>query len=247
MNNTNFKAAFFRQLTSCDEITRLFGLLPDVSFFIKDRDGRFVSLNQRGWEYCGVKSEDEAIGKTDHDFFPMQRANEYQADDMAVMASGQPILNRVESAPERAGSPRLVMTTKVPLHDDQGKVIGVAGFSRQIDQTRTPSGEVASFARVVEYLHEHYGQKITTGDLAAMANLSISQFDRQFRRAFGSSPRQYLLRIRVEAACRLLAETDDSISTIAQACGFYDHSHFARCFHRFVDASPTEYRNRGRS
>ncbi len=47
------------------------------------------------------------------------------------MKSGQPIINRVESAPESEGSARLVMTSKIPLRDSGGKVIGLAGFSRR--------------------------------------------------------------------------------------------------------------------
>jgi PAS domain-containing protein len=48
--------------------SQLFDLLPDVSFFVKDRQGRFMALNRKGCEYCGVASEAAAIGMTDHDF-----------------------------------------------------------------------------------------------------------------------------------------------------------------------------------
>lgn len=96
--------AFLRQ-TRGSELVRLFDLLPDVNFFIKDRAGRFMALNRCGWEYCGVQREKDAIGKTDLDFFPRRRASEYRKDDEAVMRSGKAIVNRVESAPE-AEAPR---------------------------------------------------------------------------------------------------------------------------------------------
>lgn len=225
-----------------DQIVRLFDLLPDVSFFIKDRQCRFVALNRRGCEYCGVKTESDAVGRTDHDFFSQRRADEYARDDAAVMESGEPIVNRIESAPEVEGSPRLVMTSKIPLRDAKGKVIGLAGFSRQVEQVREQPGAVARLSKVIARMHETPDQELPTARLAKLAGLSPSQFDRSFRKAFGNSPRQYLLRLRVEAACRLLAQTDHTVAAIALECGFYDHAHFTRCFRRIMGTAPSAYR-----
>jgi PAS domain S-box-containing protein len=235
---------FYQRLGPDDQVSRLFDLIPGLSFFVKDRRGRFIALNQRGCEYCGVGSEEEAIGQTDHDFFPKQRADEYRADDVAVMESGTPIVNRVESAPESAGSPRLVMTNKIPLRDVRGRVIGIAGFSRQIDQVREQTGSADAFANVIEYLHLNYGENMSTEQLAGKARLSVSQFERRFRHAFGSSPRQYLMRVRVENAARILTETKQTVSEVALACGFYDHAHFSRSFRRIMNMSPSEHRSR---
>ncbi len=242
MKNTGSREAFFNRLEPSHQVLALFDLLPDVSFFVKDRRGRFVALNRRGCEYCGVVSELEAIGKTDHDFFPKPRADEYRDDDQRVMQTGQAIINRIESAPEEAGSPRLVTTSKIPLRDKRGRVIGVAGFSRQIE--RMQSGTADAFAEVVQYVHRHFAENVATEKLAQMAGLSISHFERRFRLAFGSSPHQYLLRVRMENAARMLRETEQSITKIAQACGFYDHAHFSRSFHRLMNLSPSAYRRR---
>ncbi|MGI9472539.1 MAG: helix-turn-helix domain-containing protein, partial [Rubripirellula sp.] len=148
----------------------------------------------------------------------------------------------IESAPEGEGSPRLVTTSKIPLRDKRGRVIGVAGFSRQIE--RMQSGTANALSEVIEYLHNHFAENVGTEQLAQMAGLSVSHFERRFRLAFGSSPRQYLIRVRVEQAARLLRETDRSITEIAQSCGFYDHAHFSRSFRRITNLSPTAYRNR---
>ncbi len=121
-------------------------------------------------------------------------------------------------------------------------MIGVAGFSRQIE--RIQSGTADSMAEVVEYLHTHVAEQISTPDLAEMAGLSTSHFERRFRLAFGVSPRQYLIRVRVENASRLLRETDRTITDVAHACGFYDHAHFSRSFQRIMNMSPTSYRKR---
>tara|TARA_R110002049_G_scaffold27321_3_gene94388 strand:- start:9498 stop:10433 length:936 start_codon:yes stop_codon:yes gene_type:complete len=243
MKNTRMRDRFFDRLGSQSEIFELFDLLPSVSFFVKDRKGRFIALNRRGCEYCGVQTETEAVGRTDHDFFTKQRADEYRADDLIVLESGQPILNRIESAPEPAGSPRLVMTSKIPLHDRRGNVIGIAGFSRGVEQIREPTDTVAAFAEVIQHMHQCFDQPLTTNSLATMANLSISQFERRFRRAFGASVRQYLLRIRIENAAEMLRETEQTVSQIALASGFYDHAHFSRSFRRIMNITPSQYRS----
>ena len=224
------------------ELARLFDLLPDMSFFIKDRQGRFMAVNRRGCDYCGVKHEKDAIGKTDLDFFPHSRAVEYQEDDEIVMRTGKPIVNRLESAPEAEGSPRLVMSSKIPLRDAEGKIIGLAGFSRQLDQVRSGSSGEARFARVIEHMHQHPDAALSSAAMARMCGLSQSQFDRSFRRVFGSSARQYLLRVRVEAACRRLAETEETVAALAVELGFYDQAHFTRCFHRTMGLTPAQYR-----
>ena len=69
-----------------------------------------------------IKTEDDVIGKTDHDFYAASRADTYRADDEAVMASGIPMVNRLEPAPEPLGSPRLVTTSKIPLRDKEGRL-----------------------------------------------------------------------------------------------------------------------------
>ncbi len=92
------------------------------------------------------------------------------------------------------------MTSKIPLRDVRGRVIGIAGFSRQIEDIRAPSGTADAFADVVDHRHRNYGEPLTTVELAARTHLSVPQFERRFRRAFGTSPRQCLLRVRLEHA-----------------------------------------------
>jgi AraC-like DNA-binding protein len=218
--------------------------LGDVSFFLKDRHGRFMALNQRGCDYCGVASEADAIGRTDRDFFPRRRADAYMRDDAAVMASGEAMAERVESAPEEEASPRLVLTAKVPVRDRAGRVIGVAGISRVIAGLAPQRQRLARLDRVVAHIHAHAAEPLSSTSLAAIAGLSVSQLERSFRSAFGTTPRQYLLRQRVESACRRLAESDESIAAIAVGCGFADHAHLTRSFSRQMAMTPTQYRQR---
>ena len=239
-----FKAEFFEKVADAGQMAALFDLLPDVSFFIKDRQGRFVALNRLACEFCGVQSEHEALGKTDWELFPKSRVPEYLADDRAVLESGEPLTNRLEPTPEREGSPELLVTNKVQLRDPEGNVVGVAGISRKVSQVRYAPGVVQRLARVLEHLHGHCAEPLTSLDLAKLAGLSESQFERTFRKTFGSSPRQYLIRIRIEKACRLLRETDLTLAAVAVECGFYDHAHLSRAFAAQMGESPSGYRNR---
>jgi AraC-like DNA-binding protein len=228
-------------------LVALFERLSEVSFFIKDRHGRFIALNRRGCDYCGVASEAEAVGRTDRDFFPRRRADGYMRDDAAVMASGTALVERIESAPEEEASPRLVLTAKVPVRNRAGRVIGVAGISRVLDAKHPGRPGLARLERVIDHLHRHLGERLTGAALARIAGLSVSQFERSFLAAYGTTPRQYLLRQRVDAACRRLAEGDATIAAIALACGFADHAHLTRSFSRQKGMTPSQYRLRGRS
>ena len=234
-------AEFVARVQPPDQWFALIELMPEVSFFVKDLDGRFMVLNRRGCEYCGVSDPADAIGKTDHDFFPTGRADEYRADDRRVIDSGRPMTRRVESAPEAAGSPRLVETSKIPLRDRHGKVIGVAGFSREVSGWRRDRGDLSD---VVSHLHQHFGDPIDTPALADTAGLSVSQFERRFRSAFGTSPRQYLIRVRIERAAERLRKTDAPVTDIAAQCGFSDHAHLSRTFKAAMGTTPTQYRKR---
>ena len=228
------------------QILALFDLQPDVSFFVKDTKGRFVALNRRSCEYCGVKSEYEALGKTDLDFFPPKRAAMYQADDRRVIETGQPIENRIEPAPEEEDSSRMVVVNKIPLRNESGQVVAVAGFSRRIAQARTLPAVGRKLAEAVEFIHRNYKEEIKTPDLAKQVEMSVRQFERSFKKALGTTVRQYLLRIRLDHAQYLLRNSEDTILAVALDVGFYDHAHFTHTFRRERGMSPKQYRIQNR-
>ena len=244
MADASGREEFLKSLTHDSQIIKLFDLMPGIAFYVKDTDGRFVALNQKTCEYCGVVQEADALGKTDYDFFPSSNADSYRADDFSVMESGQPILNRIETEPQQAGSGRLVVTTKIPLRNHEGKVIGIVGFSRLVDRLSGRAGTADDFAKTIDYLKKKFNEHLSTSELAEMAGMSISQFERRFRRAFSSSPRQYLLRLRVDAASRLLTFTTRPIAQISKECGFHDHAHFTRSFKKMMNMTPLNFRKR---
>lgn len=242
MISAQFKARFLRKIGDHRPFQQLLDLLPDVAFFMKDRKGRFVMQNRRSLEYCCVELEAETLGKTDFDFWPRDRAETYVAGDEQVMATGNPIINAIGPAPEGAGSDRLIIYSKVPVRDRAGRIIGVAGTHREVEGLRAQPEKFGQLSRAVQHLHHKFAAPLSTPQLAAIAGLSRSQFERVFHRLFGTSPMDYLLRVRVNAACRLLENTDHKCTDIALECGFYDHSHFSRMFQRFMGLPPQTYR-----
>jgi PAS domain S-box-containing protein len=238
------QAAFLRRIAPEHGIAQLFDILPDISVFMKDRRGRFMFLNPRGCEYCGVRRVEEALGKTDRDFFPKSKADRYMADDGRVMKDGAPVLNRVEPDPGSKGSPRLVVTSKLPLRDVEGKVIGLIGLSREVTESAPASPGVGRVSRAVALFYARAGEKVTVAQAARAAGVSVNQLERLFRKMIGESPQRCLLHIRIEQASRLLRETHAGLAGIAQACGFYDQAHFSHVFSSEVGCPPLAYRRR---
>jgi len=244
MNPEVFRQDFLDKVGSWESFFQLLDWLPDVSFFMKDVQGRFIQQNRRACEYCHAESNVETVGKTDFDFYPRDRAQMYVDGDQQVMKSGVPIINAIAPAPEAEGSDRLIFYCKVPVYDKEGHIIGIAGIHRQIEDKRATPKAFGRLARAIQYMHSNFSHPLSTRRLASMVGISHSQFERRFRKLFGASPRQYLLRVRVNAACRFLTETNASITDTALECGFYDHSHFSRTFTRLMGVSPLTYRKR---
>ena len=99
-------------------------------------------------------------------------------------------------------------------------------------------------SRVTSYVRDNLEASLTAQDLADQVSLSAGQFFRAFKASVGLPPFQYVLRKRLERACRMMATTDESLSQIAIACGLCDQSHLCRMFRRMVGESPDAWRRK---
>ena len=97
-------------------------------------------------------------------------------------------------------------------------------------------------ALAVEYLHAHRLDAVQLGDVARAVGVSPSQLAHGFRERLGTTPGEYLRRLRVEWAAARLLDRDSSIAEIALRAGFYDQSHFTRVFRRQYGITPTAWR-----
>ena len=96
--------------------------------------------------------------------------------------------------------------------------------------------------RVFAHVEANLSRKILIRELARLLGISASHFCRAFKCTFGVSPRDYMLRRRIEVAQALMLTTSEPLSSIALRCGMCDQPHFTRSFHRIVGETPYTWR-----
>ncbi len=102
--------------------------------------------------------------------------------------------------------------------------------------------------RAVEaFMRKQLDSPVRLRDLARQASLSVSHFSRAFRASFGTTPQQYLTRLRLAHAQKMMLTTAEPLSQIALACGMADQAHFSKFFRRALGESPSAWRRRNGS
>lgn len=217
----------------------LFDVVPDVVFFAKDAAGRYTSVNETLVLRCGRRHKRDLLGKTPVELFPRPLAEAYAAQDRDVVASGAPVLDRLELHlfPNRA--PGWCLTRKLPLREG-GRTVGLIGISRDLGGPARKDPVYPRLRRVVDELRGHIAEPVRIVALARLADMSVSQLERQFRRVFQLTPRAFLTKLRIDHAAALLGGAD-GIARIAQECGYADHSAFTRQFRSVVGVTPRDY------
>ncbi|MFH1441938.1 MAG: HD domain-containing phosphohydrolase [Candidatus Omnitrophota bacterium] len=113
-----------------DFLQGLFDNIPDAIYF-KDIKNRIIKVNKFYAQGLGIKSGD-IIGKTDFSFFPPQQAKKMFDDDTYVISTGKPIVGKIERTFLNNGTWNQVITTKIPMYDRQGNIIGTMGTTRDM-------------------------------------------------------------------------------------------------------------------
>lgn len=221
----------------------LFDLVPEVVFFVKDKAGRYVGMNQTLVERCGRKTKAEVLGRTVADLFPPELAHVYATQDRQVLKTGRAIIDRLELHLYRDRRPGWCLTSKIPLRDASGRVTGLAGLSRDLTTPGVERLIPPKLADAVLYLQENFSDPITCSQLARKAGLSAERFTRLVKRIYQLTPGQLVIQTRLQEATRQLRETTRRVAEIAVACGFYDHSAFSRQFKAATGMTPLAYRH----
>lgn len=215
----------------------LFGIMDGVYYFAKSADGRFVSPNKLLQERFGLARPEDAVGRTDHDFFSREVADRLRADDLAVMSGGQSLRHKLEVVESTEGPVFWLFTSKVPLRSASGEVIGIEGISTDAEKVAKSLTPYQELKDVLPYIHRHYATDITVSQLASLGCMSVSTLERRFQAHFNCSPKAYITAIRIKEACRRL-EAGQSIKRVAQDLGFVDQSHLTRAFKRIMGRPP---------
>ncbi len=131
-----------------DLLQALMDNLPDNIYF-KDRESRFLRINKALADLFGLDRPEQAIGKTDFDFFTPEHAVPALHDERQILSTNVPVVGRVEKETWRDRPDRWVLTTKMPMYDTEGHAIGTFGISRDISEMK-----IAEDALTHQALHD---------------------------------------------------------------------------------------------
>lgn len=223
-------------------LVTLFDQASDVAFFVKDASGKYIAVNDSLLNRHGLECKEEAIGKRPVEICPGEFGRVPTVQDTKVLRTGHPIVNHLEMQWHRPYKPVWCLTTKLPILDPHGTVLGLIGFSRdvrlQVDSHDIPE----EFAAALDYFEQNLNELGSPSALAKRSDLTLQRLTRLTKRLFGLTPGQLITKTRIAAASQMLLETHKSISEISLACGFYDQSAFSRTFRSATGVTPSEFR-----
>jgi PAS domain S-box-containing protein len=131
--------------------------------YFKDLNSRFIRCSRAVHERFGL-SHDQLVGKSDFDFFSGEHAQEAYNDEQNIIRTGQAIVGKIEKETWKDGKDSWCMTAKMPLHNEDGKIIGTVGVSK--DFTAVKEAEAK--------LTEMHGQLVEASRVAGMAEVATS-------------------------------------------------------------------------
>jgi len=193
------------------EISGILRYTPAV-VYIKDKEGKYLMVNSRYEELFGIRNE-KIRGKTAHDIFPKELADQFQADDLQVFAERR--ASQVEEQVPLKDGVRTYISVKFPLYDEQNSVYGVCGIATDItelkkaqDQLRRLSGSIMAGqekerSAIARELHDELGQVLT-----ALRMDCVWMRDRLKETDAKASERTF-------AMCELIDQTIDDVRSIA--------------------------------
>lgn len=221
-----------------------FQLLLDGSY-LENCGGKSISLSPMtiSWHRPGITHKDE-IGKTGGRFFmiEIQPRSIEQMKQFAKLPEDFYIKN----------SPLVWLGCRL-YHEfknwqfcsdlvAEGISLEMLGFTarKQLTQDKQPP---AWLVRVVEKLNEEFTENFSTEELALEANVHPVHLAAVFRQFYNETMGEYVQKLRIEHASKLLLNKETPLSEIAYEAGFSDQSHFTRIFKRFVGLTPGAFRN----
>jgi AraC-like DNA-binding protein len=219
----------------------LFDRIPDVVFFVKDREGRYVMVNQTLVDRCGLASKEEILGRTTRELFPDPLGKRFLDQDFQVLRGGGEISDLLELHLFPSRVEGWCLTDKVPLTGSGGAVVGLAGVSRDLALPNSP-GDLHDLAAVVRHIQTRYHEPLRVETLAEKAGLSTYQLNRRIRAIFSITAGQLIAKTRIDAASHLLRTTAKPVGEVAAECGYFDQSAFTRQFKSLVGLTPRQYR-----
>src|SRR5215831_12144858 len=137
----------------------LMDTLPDHIYF-KDRESRFIAVNRATAALFGFEDPADVLGKTDADLFAREHAQAALRDEQEILRTGQPLVNMEEKETWPDGHETWVSTSKLPLRDPNGLIVGTFGLSRDITEKKRAEEKLAALARELREKNEALEQDL---------------------------------------------------------------------------------------
>jgi len=180
-----------------------------------------------------------------HPSIPILMVTSTHSEDLAVWAFRTRVWNYlVKPVPLRELKSNLDQLAKISRRREAvGRQIERPGTMIPPTPGAETSGhtEKAVMQRIIENVRRDHTTRLRVSELARECGMSRFSFSRLFRSSFGCSCREYVMRLRIETACKMLKVPHPSVTHVATTAGFTDASYFARIFRRHMNKSPIEY------
>ena len=147
-------------------LSALMSTTSDLVYF-KDRESRFIRVSEALAHRFGLSTAAEVVGKKDSDYFSSEYAQQAFDDEQQIVRTGQPIIDKEEKETWPDGHVTWVSSTKVPLRDRQGDIIGTFGISRDVTERKVAEEAVARDRHLLRTLIETIPDRIYAKDMEA--------------------------------------------------------------------------------
>lgn len=242
-NDTVENESNILEAVNASSILKIFNHQAGIILWIKDANGVYQYANAEYLRHFFLNDQKDLTGKTDFDFVPKYIAEAFLEDD-ALVLKGKEILNRLELVSFKDNILDWYLTDKMPLRNKAGKILGTVGITRKVDSIKGPQVPEDSILKIMKHIKNNYTESLSVVEMAKISCLSISAFERKFKKYFKITPTEYILKFRINQVCRSLVYTSKSISEIALECGFCDHSYMTRQFKKIMSCSPSKFRSK---
>jgi AraC family transcriptional regulator len=245
--------------TVCETLYR-----PDQDIPHHSHEMTYISIVLRGsyTEYCDSKSAEVSLGQVIFHLAGESHSNRFHESGGQVLniELSQAFLERLTHSRGIPANRRRILNSSYALQlglrlrkefseADVPSCLAIEGLTMELmaeifrDQiVRQKLRNCTWLDNVMEILNDRYNQRITLDDLASSVSVHPVHLARAFRKRYLYSVGEHIRKLRIEAACRELLNSDDSISEVALRTGFSDQSHLCRALKRYAGMSPLHFR-----
>ena len=190
-------------------LTTLMENAPDFIYF-KDVDSRFIRISKCQADYYGLSDPAEAIGKSDFDFYDADRARQYLADEQEIMRTGRAVVDKEEEQIWPDGRVAWLLTSKLPLYNDIGEIVGSFGLSLDITHRKRAEAQLQAAKEAAERANRAKGDFLAnmSHEIRTPMNAVIGMTELVLDTELTDSQRAYLEMVRDSGDALLLLIND---------------------------------------